>query len=344
MDKRKLGKILLLIPFIMFGLSLLFGILHSNQYILTRYLGSWVTPVIEVLSTAGVYIAIAIFFTFPLLFGLGIFLIVKYRDKDKPLLPFKKVHSKIAKWCEKHDTFFSKKVNTKNIILGILIPLTLFILFFVFQIYLFSEMAEYFYDERSTSDIQELRIEKIKKDLKNLIPEKYELIESEYEAPSSENNGCVFLYEIYPKEYTYVEKEYLESASLIYCRDIYTAVLQDQTEDVKYDVKERKWLSGGSEPLEEKQYGENLVSITSLGGSQISYNYYIVEIDNSCELIILSIPSSNRIQCDFVEGVIEKENCESFMTSIEENDSPEWIPEKVYEDDYNDLLNILSNI
>ncbi len=201
--------------------------------------------------------------------------------------------------------------------------------------------------EDNSVNTQQQRILKIKEDLITLIPEQYEVIESDYENPSNENDGCVFLYEIYPKEYSDIEKEYLSKASIIYCEDISKAVLKDQTEDVRYNQEEGKWLYAGVNPLAEKQYGNNLVSITALGGSHALSNYYIVRIENSDELIILSVPISNRIRCETYEDGVEtmKEDCINFIDSLGMPvDSSEFVPDEIYEEYYNDLLGILKDI
>jgi len=195
---------------------------------------------------------------------------------------------------------------------------------------------------------QQERIEKIKQDLVSLIPPKYVVIESEYEEPSEENDGCVTLYQMYPKEYSEIEKEYLNKASLIYCVNINTAVLKGQVEDVRYNQTEGKWLYQGKDPLETKQYGENLVSIVDLGGSHASSIYYIVSVEDSNELVILSVPRFHRIRCeDYDENGVEtmKEDCIEFITSMGmRDDSSESVPDEIYENYYKDLLEILKDI
>jgi len=193
---------------------------------------------------------------------------------------------------------------------------------------------------------QQERITEIKEDIIILIPEKYEVIESEYEEPSEENDGCIFLYSIFPKEYSEIEKEYLSHAELLYCEDINTAVLRGQVDEVRYSQTEGKWLYQGKDPLETKQYGDNLVSIVALGGSHALSNFHIVRLENSDELIILSIPSSNRIRCDTYDdngNEIWIEECVKFRDSL----PPvyiDWVPDEIYENYYKDLLEILKDI
>jgi len=98
-------------------------------------------------------------------------------------------------------------------------------------------------------------------------------------------------------------------------------------------------------PLEEELFGDNLVSIVELGGSHRSSNYYILRIENSNELVILAIPTWNRIRCDFVEKGVEKDQCDEYLYSMwEETNHPDYVPQKVYEGYYNDLLVILKDI
>ena len=203
-------------------------------------------------------------------------------------------------------------------------------------------------DKVDSLKTEEQRIEEIKENLVALIPDKYEVVEKNYEALSSESDSCIFLYEIYPKEYSDIEKEYLNKAFLIYCKDINTAILDNQVGEVRYSNEEDRWLFIYGEtitPQEEKQYGENLVTITELGGSHASSNYYIVRIDGSDELVILSVPTWNRIRCDVLEEGLEKEKCEEYLDSLwKETNAEAYVPREIYDGYYNDLLGILKNI
>lgn len=231
--------------------------------------------------------------------------------------------------------------------LKILIPLVLLIVIPI-VVYIFLTQEK---ETDSPVQTQQERIEKVKKDLLMLIPDKYEIIESEYEEPSGENDGCVNLYQMYPKEYSEIEKEYLNKASLIYCEDINTAVLKGQVEDVRYNQTKEKWvrIQGNSEvTLDVKQYGENLVSIVDLGGSHASSNYYIVRVEGGVEVVILSVPRFHRIRCEeYDENGVEtmKEDCIEFITSMGMRaDSSESVPDKIYDNYYKDLLEILKDI
>jgi hypothetical protein len=228
--------------------------------------------------------------------------------------------------------------NNRNLNLKILIPVVLLaIISIIVYILLRPEPIQ----------SQEERIEKVKQDLVSLIPEKYEVVESAYEEPNEENDGCVYIYTIRPKEYSEIEREYLDDAGLMYCEDINTAVLRDQTEEVRYESTEGKWVYGDNvKVLEETQYGENLVPTVALGGSHALSNYYIVRLEDSDELVILVIPSSNRIRCErYDEEGVETmdEECVNFRDSL----PPvyiDWVPEEIYDDYYKDLLEVLKNI
>ncbi len=231
--------------------------------------------------------------------------------------------------------------------LKILIPVVLLVIISI-VVYIFLTQEK---EIDSTIQTQQERIEKIKQDLVSLIPPKYTVIESEYEEPSEENDGCVTLYQMYPKEYSEIEKEYLNKASLIYCENINTAVLRGQVEDVRYNQTDEKWVRiqwDSEELLDVKQYGDNLVSIVDLGGSHASSIYYIVSVEGSDELVILSVPRFHRIRCEtYDENGVEtmKEDCIEFITSMGMRaDSSESVPDEIYQNYYYDLLEILRDI
>lgn len=231
--------------------------------------------------------------------------------------------------------------------LKIIIPVVLLVIISI-VLYIFLTQEK---EVDSPIQTQQERITEIKEDLITLIPGKYEVIEDEYEEPSEESDGCVTLYQMYPKEYSEIEKEYLNKASLIYCEDINTAVLRGQVEDVRYNQTDEKWVRiqwDSEELLDVKQYGENLVSIVDLGGSHASSISYIVSVEGSDELVILSVPRFHRIRCeDYDENGVEtmKEDCIEFITSMGmRDDSSESVPDEIYEDYYKDLLEILKDI
>lgn len=225
------------------------------------------------------------------------------------------------------------------------LSITLKIFFLVLFIMISVATYAFLTGERKVEPKQ-VRIEEIKADLMSLIPNEYDFIESEYKEPNKENNGCIFLFQIYPQKYSEIEKQYLNNAALIYCEDIKTAILEDQIEEVAYNQTDQKWIYGKEgKTLEEKQYGDNLVAITKLGGSHALFKYYIVKMNDKGELIILSTPISNRIRCDTLEKKLEKDNCENFMTTMGmPNDSGDWVPERVYEEYYNPILKMLEKI
>lgn len=224
----------------------------------------------------------------------------------------------------------------------ILIPVVLLVIISII-VYIFLTQEK---EIDSPIQTQQERITEIKEDVIILIPEKYEVIESEYEEPSDENDGCVYIYTIYPKEYSEIEKKYLDEAGLMYCKDIDEVILRGQVDQVKYNQTEGKWLYEDTEPLETKQYGDNLVSTVALGGSHALSDFHIVRLKNSDELIILSIPSSNRIRCDTYDengNEIWIEECVKFRDSLVSVDI-DWVPDEIYENYYKDLLEIFKDI
>lgn len=203
--------------------------------------------------------------------------------------------------------------------------------------------------EDNSINTHQQRTSDIKKDLITLIPEQYEVIESEYEQPNEANYGCIPLYEIYPEEYTDIEREYLNKGSLIYCEDINKATLKSQMGEVSYSKEEERWLYIDGEtriPQEEMTFGTRVVTFSEPFGSHNSWKAYIVRLGDTGELIILYIPSSNRIRCEvYDENGVESldEECINFRDSLS-TVNIDWVSEEVYEEYFNDLLEILENI
>jgi len=139
MNKKKLGRTLFLIPFIILGISIIFRILYNLQ---------------DLLSDFSKYLAILSFFVSPLLLGFGLYLMIKYKDKGEPLNSIKRVYSNIKKWIKKHNTFFSKKVSIKNVILGILIAIISLsaLIFITFKIYEYILAERYSQIEKEVED------------------------------------------------------------------------------------------------------------------------------------------------------------------------------------------------
>jgi hypothetical protein len=198
--------------------------------------------------------------------------------------------------------------------------------------------------QEDSPDIQVVGVEIVKQDLLTLIPEKYEVIEKEEK--SYRVDGCIVIYEIYPKEYSEMEIEYLNNASLIYCEDINNADLRSQVGGVRYNREEDNWLYIDQEtriPQEEMTFGTNVVTYSELWGSHASWKAYIMRLENSKELVILLIPSSNRIRCEiYDEDGVETmdQDCLDFRDSFSP-DYVDWVPENVYDDYYSDLLEVL---
>ena len=139
MNKKKLGRILFLIPFIILGISIIFRILYNLQ---------------DLLSDFSIYLAILSFFVSPLLLGFGLYFMIKYKEKGEPLNSIKRVYSNIKKWIKKHNTFFSKKVSIKNIILGSLIAIISLsaLIFITFKIYEYILTERYSQIEKEFED------------------------------------------------------------------------------------------------------------------------------------------------------------------------------------------------
>ena len=259
------------------------------------------------------------------------------------------------------NPFLSKEVKLKRVWKGFAIAFPVVIMIFIIgnhYINLIDDTLREHYTEDKVLGLKDtesrvIGVEEIKKHLENIIPEKYELVESLQEDSDSEDDGCINMFEIYPKTYSETEREYLAEAGLTYCADIGNAVFRSQMEDVKYRIEKDAWSwvdvgdpegnVGGY--YEQRFYGGNLVSIADAWGSHYDGNLYIVRIKNSNELVVLSIPLSNRIRCEtYDENGVEtmKKDCVNFRSSMYM--TTDWVPEEIYEEYYNDLLEILKDI
>ncbi len=197
-------------------------------------------------------------------------------------------------------------------------------------------------------------MDNIKEHIKTVIPNKYEVIEEDKE----DENGCTILYTIYPKEYTETERKYLSSAKLIYCEDVYKAVFRSQLEENKYDPKRDAWARIGVDSeenkvlgyYEQRYFGDNLVSIVERWGSGYSGYIYVLRMDNSRELVVLSIPTTSRIFCeeyynDQGEVSWDKE-CIEFLDSVGMHSASgnDLVPQERYQNDYKELVYMLKDI
>ena len=198
-------------------------------------------------------------------------------------------------------------------------------------------------------------IDKIKKRLSVLIPDKYRVVKLKRNFyPGIQDTECVSLYEIEPKDYFELERKYLDSAYIYYCKDINTASLNSQIGEVRYDSKEDSWFykaypSEESKSFQEKKtFGTNIVTISETSGSHHSWVTYIVRVDDSNEVIMILIPRSTRIRCEeYDENGNEtwKKDCVEFITSMGMSaDSSQLVPDEIYEDYYKDLVEILKDI
>jgi hypothetical protein len=350
MDKRKkLGRFIMLLPLVLLFVPILLSFLPISPLF---YIENWFGRVLLLIQEYRLTLVFVSFIIAPLYFTVGIYLMIRYRDNKDPILKIVKDWFNFKERIKKSQRYTSPKSVLKNILILVIVILPIFLLTIFFHSRFsdpsrFDPFDRYPYNiPNSQVRLEEVGVEKIKENLLSLIPEGYELIEKDYEPLNAEDDGCVYLYEIYPKEYSEMEEKYLNNASLIYCGDIHTAILRDQTEDVRYNKTEGKFLYGVMErPLEEELFGDNLVSIVELGGSHRSSNYYILRIENSNELVILAIPTWNRIRCDFVEGGDEKHKCEEYLSSMWEGiDYSDSVPENYYNQYFNDLLKTLSEV
>jgi len=202
-------------------------------------------------------------------------------------------------------------------------------------------------EEQEVPKLAKGNVEEVKNKLLTLIPSEYEVVEKNCQGAFTLQGICSEWYEIYSEEYSDVEMDYLNRAGLQYFSDVANVKISGQVGDVTYSEKDEKWVykEGGREDtfLEIKEFGDTSVSYISLGGSQAFYDYYIM--DDSDEAIVLFIPRWNRIRCDLIEEDIEKTQCEEYLYSLwGETNSPDDVPEEVYERYYNDLLGILQYI
>ncbi len=259
------------------------------------------------------------------------------------------------------NPFLSKEVKLKRVWKGFAIAFPVVIMIFVIgnhYINIIDDTLREHYIENKVLGVDDtesrvIGVEELKNHLKSLIPEKYELVESPQEESGREDDGCINLFEIYPKTYSEAQRKYLSEAGLMYCEDIYKAVFRSQMEDAKYSQEKNAWAwidigdpegnVGGY--YEQRFYGNNLVSIADAWGSHYDGNLYIVRMKNSKELVVLSLPLSNRIRCETYDGNgIEtmKEDCVNFRSSMDM--TTDWVPQEIYENYYNDLLEMLREI
>ena len=235
------------------------------------------------------------------------------------------------------NPFFSKDINLKRILKTLAITILCTIIILYLGIYYFNT------NEQESPIFEQGSVKEIKNELLTLIPEKYEIIERNCadKILGPLRGICNEWYEIYPKQYTDIEMEYLNKASLHYFNDIINVSIAGQVGDVIYGNEYNRWVYRETDRedvyLEIKEYGNTLVSYITLGGSHAFYDYYIMDDGN--EVVILSIPSWNRIRCDTLEDGIEKEECENYLSSLwDVSDYPDSVHENFYDEYYNDLL------
>lgn len=206
--------------------------------------------------------------------------------------------------------------------------------------------------EEETATI--IGVDGIKQRLTALIQKGYILTESKENFPGIYDGKCISLYSVNPKDYSELEKKYLDSAYIQYCPDINTATLTSQLGEVRYNKGEGAWFyyyddKDTSGTIQEKKvYGDNTVTISEVWGSHHSWDAYIVSLDNSKEVIIIMIPQATRIRCEeYDENGVETwtEECVGFLKSMNMPESGNaWVYNDLYDDDYKDLLEMLREI
>lgn len=254
------------------------------------------------------------------------------------------------------NPFQSKEDKLKSIWMGIVIAVPLIIVVLVLGNYSINFISGQ-KGERvlglKDKELKVVGIEEVKKHLKDILPEEYELIEVSQE---NTDESCTTLFKIYPKTYSETERIYLSSARLIYCKDIQKAVFHSQLEESRYDSKRDAWARVSTDEKNEKTigyyqqfyFGNHLVSVAEEWGSHYDGNLYIVRLKDSDELVVLSMPLSQRIRCEeFNENGTEtwNEECVKLLTSKGINDAGNgWFRQGISENDYRGLLHILSKI
>jgi len=232
MDKRKkLGRFILLLPIVLLIVPILLSFINIPPLF---YIENWFGSVLLLIQEYRLTFVFVSFIIAPLYFTVGIYLMIRYRDNKDPVLKIIKDWFNFKQRIKKSQLYTSPKSVLKNILILVIVILPIFVLtIFLHSRYSdpsrFDPFDRYPYNiPNSQVRLEEVGVEKIKEDLLSLIPEGYELIEKDYEPLNTEEDGCIYLYEIYPKEYSEMEEKYLNNASLIYCRDINTAIIKQK--------------------------------------------------------------------------------------------------------------------
>lgn len=324
---------------------MLVAFLKSLRDSLWAYFGNRTAPILEILSDIGRYLSLPFLIISPSLLGLGLYLMIKNRDRSKKHLSIKEIFVKFRKKLP-------AKITKKNVVKVLLIALGILTFSFIFHLVLLSRvfMSSLPFGIPN-HPIERNWVEIAKKELLIVMPNKYEIVEFEYEKPSKENHGCMSLFTVYPKEYSEIEKIYLKSAKLTYCVSIKEARFTSQMVDVKYDPEKNAWSwTDFSDPLgkvgeyyEQTFYGNNLVTVAEEWGGSYDGKLYIVQRGDG--LIALSIPLSNRVRCEiYGENGVESvdEDCANFRNSLKME--PDWVPEEIYRNYYMDLIDMFREI
>ncbi len=90
MNKYKIGKTLFSIPFYNILLLILFLIVSKVEEVLEVCYANWSLPSLGISEELRIYFfAIVFFLAPPILLGMGLYLMIKYRDKSKPFIDLK---------------------------------------------------------------------------------------------------------------------------------------------------------------------------------------------------------------------------------------------------------------
>jgi len=353
MDKRKrLGKFMILLPIILFLLPLLTLFIDDSRW---QYSA---TIFADILFFLYMY-SIPMFFTAlvigPIYILIGIYLLIRYRDNQKPIWEIIKGWFNFEERYKNSQFYKSPKSVKTNILVLFLIISPVIIIFLIINTYtlkmFYSEstgLSSRFTEIEGKFLSENLGREEVTKNWLDIIPEKYEVIDREGDE-SNLVDGCVIVYEIYPRDYSEIEKEYLNSAYLFYCPDRFYVKLKGQTGDVSYNFDEKRWLyiEGDTRiTQQEESFGNRVVTVSELGGSHTFSRYYIAGVENTKEFAILSIPFWNRIRCEsYDEDGVEtmNEDCVNFRDSLP-TIYIDRVPEEIYHEYYDDLLKILGTI
>jgi len=169
---------------------------------------------------------------------------------------------------------------------------------------------------------------------------------------------CLEAFTITPQSYTQTDATYLALGNITLIRGIKDINFSGQTWRTSYNTKEDKWIvstpkeKGDTYEIEYKDapvttIGNNLVSHTSVGGSQGSTSIQIITNKEKDLIFIVTRPYTNRVRCDMIKDMQEKESCETVRNQPGRIDSSmgdgDWVSQKFYSDTFKDTNKILES-